>query len=220
MLVTRAADDAAATAARLTALGHEAIVAPLLAPRVLAWTPPGGRLDAVALTSPRALMGGVPVALLDLPCFAVGAASAGAARAAGFARIRAGHEGAHALWAAIAAAGAARVLWLAGRERTEAAVPPGLDVVVCETYAVDLVPLSPAAVEALRASDITALLYSARTAAWFAAEVDAHVVARGSVRVAALSEAVLAAAGSGWRYARAAVVPTEAALFVAGKLTR
>ena len=87
--VTRASPGAEATASRLTALGHAPLIAPLLAVRPIA----GARLDfnrvgAIAFTSAnavKALAAKYPQGGRALPVFAVGEATADAARAAGFA---------------------------------------------------------------------------------------------------------------------------------------
>lgn len=92
--VTRAQPGASATAAALRALGHSALVAPLLAVEPIA----DARLElegvaALAFTSANAVR--VYAALSgrrDLPAYAVGEATAGAARAAG---LVVAHVGAH-----------------------------------------------------------------------------------------------------------------------------
>jgi uroporphyrinogen-III synthase len=90
--VTRAQPGAQATAARLRALGHEPVVAPLLEVRPI----PGAAIDlegvgAVAFTSANAVrvFAGLSPER-DLPVFAVGEATAAAARAAGFSAVTAG----------------------------------------------------------------------------------------------------------------------------------
>src|SRR5512146_1138627 len=93
VLVTRPREEAVALAARLEALGYTPVIAPMIAVRFL----PDAVMDAsgiqaVAFTSAngaRALAAarvGAEVAR-DLPAFAVGKATAAAARAAGFREI-------------------------------------------------------------------------------------------------------------------------------------
>jgi len=98
LLVTRPAPDAERTARRLSALGHDAIVEPLLR---LELPPPADVADpaAIAVTSRNGVraLAAWPRARgwHALPHFAVGAATAEAARAAGFADVRsAGGDGA------------------------------------------------------------------------------------------------------------------------------
>lgn len=113
--ITRAQSGAARTAARLTALGFEPVVAPLLTirplpdalPRFLAAAPDLTTVAALAFTSPNgveAFAALVPAPLLrDRPVFAVGDATAEAARAAGFADARSAAGDIHALARLIAA---------------------------------------------------------------------------------------------------------------------
>lgn len=218
VLVTRPEPAATATAARLARLGHEAIVAPLLTVRALEWEWPEMPVEALAVTSANAFAG--LRALPELPLFAVGDATAAAARRHGVRDVRAPGGDVAALWAAVRAAGFARALHLAGRERTAAAVPGGLTVEVRAVYAADLAEALPDDMAAaLRAAAVDwTLLYSARTAGGFARLVDAAGIARAALSIAAISSAALAAAGRGWRAAVAAATPDEAGLFAAAGL--
>lgn len=89
LLVTRPEEDAQATAALLASRGHEAVVEPLVAIKIV----PGPNLDlrgvqALLVTSANGVRAFVARdGRRDLPVFAVGDASARAARAAGFARV-------------------------------------------------------------------------------------------------------------------------------------
>jgi uroporphyrinogen-III synthase len=87
VLVTRAAEDAARTARRLAERGHQAAVAPVTTIEPTGTPPPQEPWDALLLTSAHAVPA---LAALDRrrPVFAVGARTAAAARAAGFAEIR------------------------------------------------------------------------------------------------------------------------------------
>ncbi len=211
ILVTRPAPGGAATAERLRALGHEVRLEPLLGFEAVPWVPPAEAPEALLLTSAAAarLAGAVPPALLAVPVHAVGAATAAAARAAGFGDVRVGGGGAQALLDAMAAAGVRQVLHLAGKDRTAVAVPAGLALVIRTVYRARLEPLA-----ALPAVDWV-LLYSARTAGQFAAEVDRLGGDRAAFAIAAISPAALAAAGPGWRRAVAAEAPDEDALLAA-----
>jgi uroporphyrinogen-III synthase len=90
VLVTRPHDDAVETAARLAALGHEAIIAPLLEIRFR----DGAEIaldgvQAILATSANGVRAlSRRTARRDVPLFAVGRQSADAARAAGFADVR------------------------------------------------------------------------------------------------------------------------------------
>jgi uroporphyrinogen-III synthase len=96
VLVTRPSPGAEETAGRLKALGFDPVLAPMLSIRGLPFAPPPGRVDAVVLTSRNGLMGLTP-SLRGTPVFAVGAATAAAARDAGFADVRSADADAAAL---------------------------------------------------------------------------------------------------------------------------
>ncbi|MEJ6789677.1 uroporphyrinogen-III synthase [Brevundimonas sp. BR2-1] len=90
--VTRAEPGATRTAARLTALGFEAVVAPLLEIRPLAARVDLDGVTALAFTSRNgveAFAGLSPER--GLPVFAVGDATAAAARFCGFGKVRSAH---------------------------------------------------------------------------------------------------------------------------------
>lgn len=92
ILVTRPADEAQRTASRLTALGHDVLVAPVLRIEPLTDAPIGaGPWSAVLLTSGNAARAvtahAKASALTKLPVFAVGRQTAQAARLAGFSDI-------------------------------------------------------------------------------------------------------------------------------------
>ena len=110
--ITRTQPQADATAARLLALGFEPVVAPVLVTRPVADAGVDlSGVEALAFTSAtgvRAFAGLSPAR--DLPVFAVGSATAEAARTAGFDDVQIGGGDVHALVAAILAATPGRVL--------------------------------------------------------------------------------------------------------------
>ena len=107
--VTRAEPGAARTADRLTALGFTPIVTPLLTlaplPGALDAAPSPDAVAVLALTSPNGVEAFAPLTphFRDHPVFAVGDATAEAARAAGFADVRSASGDIHALARLIAA---------------------------------------------------------------------------------------------------------------------
>lgn len=107
--VTRAEPGAARTADRLTALGFEPVVVPLLTlaplPVALNAAPEPDAVAVLALTSPNGVEAFAPLIprFRDHPVFAVGDATAEAARAAGFANVRSASGDIHALARLIAA---------------------------------------------------------------------------------------------------------------------
>lgn len=180
-------------------------------PRAVAWALLPGDWQAVAFTSAAApALGGAGLAALThLPAYAVGAATGDAAKAAGFGDVRVARGDASAVFTKVAGDGCTRLLHLAGADRSAALVPDGLSVGVVTVYAADLADALPAA-----AFDL-ALLYSARTAAHFAALFGGD---RAGLRIGALSPAIAAAAGMGWAAIDVAAEPTEDALFAAARL--
>ncbi|MEO8925963.1 MAG: uroporphyrinogen-III synthase, partial [Caulobacteraceae bacterium] len=105
--ITRALPGALVTARRVRGQGFEAVVAPLLAVRALGEGPIDLKgIGAIAFTSANGVAAfAVRSPARGLPVFAVGEATAAAARAAGFARVRSADGDVEALATAIAAHG-------------------------------------------------------------------------------------------------------------------
>ena len=102
VLVTRPEPGAAETAARITALGLRPIIAPLLMiAQRHATLPPSARVQAIVATSRNAIPA-LPTSHRHLPLFAVGAATARHARAAGFEQVTSAGADAMALAALLA----------------------------------------------------------------------------------------------------------------------
>jgi uroporphyrinogen-III synthase len=171
--VTRAEPGAGETAKRLTQLGHEALVAPLLTVRRLVEGEPDLRgVGALAFTSANGVRAFAELsARRDLLVFAVGEATAAAARQEGFADIHAGAGDVGALAAEIAGrrgdlggevlhAGAAEPAGdLAGALR--AAGVPVRALALYQTVAAD--PLPPAGLDDLTGTQAV-LLHSPKAA--------------------------------------------------------
>jgi uroporphyrinogen-III synthase len=212
-LVLRPEPGAAATVKRAQALGLTATAVPLFTIIPLAWAAPDPAAhDALMLTSANALRhGGDALARYrHLPVYAVGEATAAAARAAGFADIRTGTGDAADLLDLMAAQGVRRPLHLAGREHRDAG-HAALTISRRLVYAADPVEALPAAGRDALAAGAVALLHSARAAAVFQGFMKEH----GAIRIAAISPAVAEAAGSGWRAVAVASSPDDAALLKA-----
>lgn len=103
VLVTRPAEDGADTAAHLKALGHEALLAPLLTTHFFdSPAPVLEDVQAILATSANGVRAFARrSSRRDFPIFAVGAQTAEAARAAGFADVRDADGNAEALAAAV-----------------------------------------------------------------------------------------------------------------------
>lgn len=178
--VARPEPGAARSAARLRALGHAPLVAPVMETARTGQPAPEGRFDAAILTSANAAL---PLAELagirDLPIFSVGGRTAEAAAAAGFSRvIDADGDGAD-LAARIAQAlpAGARLLHAAG---TDIKAEPGRSLqaggyalTIWQVYTVLPVARLPEAVAAAliegAAEPLEAVLHYSRRSAAFAA---------------------------------------------------
>lgn len=194
----------AATAAQIEALGHEAIRLPLFEVVPLDWTlaDPADH-DALILTSANTLRhGGARLARYKaLPVHAVGAATAAAARAAGFEVVATGEHGVEALLTEARVAGVERALHLGGHERNEGGAPITRAVAV---YASD-----PVIIGGIDLRGATALLHSRRAALRLAELV---VGERSETALVAISDAVAEAAGKGWRSVNVADRPADATM--------
>jgi uroporphyrinogen-III synthase len=233
VLVTRAAGDAARTAARLAERGHEALPAPVLSIEPTGDAPPAGPWDGAILTSAHAVpaLAGLLAGPLaepsaepsaGRPVFVVGGRTAAAARAAGLAPVHVA-EGEAASLARLVAAGLpppSILLHVAGRHRKpepEATLrDAGYPVLVWETYeAREASALPDAAVDALRTGKLDAVLhYSRRSAECFvrlAEEGGLAAQARSIIHLCLSADVALPFRKGGFTVA-VAVVPGEAAL--------
>ncbi len=197
------------TAAALRALGLEVRQVPLFAVVPVYWTPPSPiGFDGLLLTSANAVRhGGAGLdAFKRLPVVAVGAATAEAATGAGFAVAVAGTDDARAVVAEARDRGFARLLHLAGRDRSD--VGDGIEAIT--VYASDAVPLD-IGIAALF-EDAVVLVHSVRAAARLAELVDVAGDERSRIVVVAISRAVGDAVGAGWGDVAVAAEPSDAAL--------
>jgi len=210
LLVLRPEPGATATRRAAEALGLTTIVAPLFEVRPLEWTPPAEPPQAVLMTSAHAArLGGEELRpLLDRPLYAVGEATAVAARGAGFTHVRVGEAGVDAIVARAEADGIRHLLHLTGREH-RAPLDTSLTIERRLVYAAEAVTTLPEAARAALPHAI-ALLHSPRAAALFASLVD-----RQGLRIAAISAATREAAGEGWKSVAIAEQPTDASLLAA-----
>jgi uroporphyrinogen-III synthase len=197
----------AATAGRLEAIGLSAIRLPLFEVQPLDWSiPDPARFDGLFLTSANAprLAGPGLARLAALPAYVVGEATALAARAAGLSVAMVGDSDGAALVAA--ASGVTRGLLLSGRERALDA--GGIITEAIAVYASEPRPIGDADLGALTHSVV--LLHSPRAARRLSDLIDP--ARRATIRIAALSPAILTAAGPGWEQTYAAHLPTDDAL--------
>lgn len=198
------------TCARIAAAGGVPLALPLFEVRALAWTPPpAGRFDALILTSANAVRhaGAALDGYRALPVFAVGEATAAAASAAGLTVVVTGNKDAIDLADRMATRGIERALHLAGRDRARADLPGVAETVA--VYASEPIVPTPGHLSALAGT--VALIHSPRAGAHLAALVPDPV----TVRIAAISDAALTAAGTGWASSRVAEYPSDKSLIAA-----
>lgn len=215
LVVLRPAPGASQTLERARARGWEASSHPLFRIAALDWTPPAAtRFEAVLMTSANAARhGGAGLAgFTGLPLYAVGAATAKAARAAGFADIVAGDRDGAAIAARLRRDGHRHIVHLAGAT-TRPFDETGLSITRIPVYAAE--PCEPEGLEEALKKNPIVLLHSPRAARRFRLWCEARGLDKPGVRLVAISPNALGEAGEGWQAAIAADAPDEAAMFAA-----
>jgi uroporphyrinogen-III synthase len=211
-LALRPEPGLSATLDKARALGLAITGLPLSEIRAVPWDcPDPARFDGLLIGSANAILeGGAKLARLTAkPVYAVGEATAAAARAAGFSVAMVGSGGLQGVLDAIA--GPCRLLRIAGEEHVPLAPPAGVTFDTVIAYRSVTLPLDPAA-PLLASGAALVLLHSAATASHFAAECDRLGLPRETVALAALGPRIAAAAQTGWRAVHTAPRPDEAAL--------
>lgn len=212
LVVIRPEPGCAASVSAARDLGLEAHGFPLFAIRPLPWqAPPADEFDALLVGSANAFRHGGPdlERYRSLPVHAVGAATANAARAAGFSVATTGSGGLQTVLDAIASH--TRLLRLAGAERIALSPPASVMMIERAVYASEPQP-APPALAALLAAPAVILLHSAEAARHLATECDRLGLAREHLGLATIGPRVSAAAGAGWRALATAANPSESAL--------
>jgi uroporphyrinogen-III synthase len=240
VLVTRPQASAAATAARLEALGHEAIVLPMME----AVHQPQAALDALSLphgalavTSAEAIRALMQVKdevspHLPTPIFCVGPATAEAARQFGFQSVVTSYATGRALAQLIAEIlrstggpgglvyGPGGLVYLAGLPRSPgfetALQQEGIGCRVAEVYRMSPIAHTPETIENLLSSrkPQAVLFYSHETARhFFALDAMATKTAFRDMRLLCLSDHVADAVPRGIGHIAIAAEPTETSLF-------
>ena len=220
LIVIRPEPGGAATVAAARALGLEAHGFPLFAIAPVVWEAPSG-IDALLLGSANALRHAGPglAAYAGLPAYAVGEATAAAARAAGLDVVATGRGG---LQAVLPQVRHRHLLRLAGAERVALIPPPGVTIAERVVYAAAPVAMPGALALLLSARALpgaVVALHSAAAARHFTAEAARIGLDRQRIALAALGPRIAAAAGDGWRAVRWAVRADDAALLaLAGEM--
>lgn len=194
---------ATATVARAQERGLEALGLPLFEIEPLAWKPPEiGGFDGLLLTSANAVRhaGNGLKQLGGLPAYAVGSATADAARNAGFDIAAMGTADVERLLHSVNSD--LRLLHLCGEHYKEVAAPQKItSLPVYRSKAKESVDISAA-------QGAVALIHSPRAGMRFAELVRD----RASISIAAISAAAAHAIGKGWASVDSAEAPTDDAL--------
>ena len=171
-----------------------------------------GRYDALLIGSANVFRHGGPglAALRSLPVYAVSEATANAALAAGFARVKSGGGAMQALLGELDH-DHHRLLRLTGQERVSLILPNGVSIDERVVYASQPRAL-PAELDALLRQPAVIALHSAEAAQHLTAECVRCGIRRAPLRLAALSARIGAAAGDGWGEVAAAAMPDDKAL--------
>ena len=204
LLVLRPEPGASETVRRAHAQGLDAVAIPLFEIETLRWEVPEiGSFDGLLLTSANGVRhaGEKLQALRGLPVYAVGQATADAAREAGFDVAAAGDAGVDRLLGSIEAD--LRLLHLCGEDRRPPAEPRQriTSIVVYRAQ-----PAEAPKIESVR--EVVALIHSPRAGIRFAELMHE----RASISVAAISAAAAEAVGGGWAAVETAGEPTDDAL--------
>ena len=201
LLILRPEPGNSATAARARALGLMPVQRPLFAVGALPWAAPDpAAFDGLLFTSANAIRHGGPelAKLKMLDVFAVGEATAEAARTAGFRVAMTGVGGVDALLAMLP--GHQRLLHLTGADHRRADTRH----LVMPQAVYLTVPLAPE----IPAGEQVAMVHSPRAGARLADLAPR----RASIAVAAISEAAARACGGGWGSLEWPALPNDADL--------
>jgi uroporphyrinogen-III synthase len=212
LLALRPEPGLAATLEKARGLGLAITGCALSEIRSVAWDcPDPARYDGLLIGSANAILhGGEGLEhLTDKPVYAVGEATASAARAAGFTVAMVGSGGLQGVLDTIA--GPRHLLRIAGEERIVLTPPPGVTFDEVIAYRSQPLPLDPA-LPVLAGGEALVLLHSAATARHFAGECDRLAVPRTGITLAALGPRIAAAAGERWAAVHLAAQPDEASL--------
>lgn len=156
------------------------------------------RYDALLISSAMVLRhGGHGLGpLKSLPVYAVGEVTAAVAREAGFTVVASGSGSLQALLGELAPEHK-HLLRLAGAERVSLTLPKGVTIEDRVVYAANPRDMPPELVTLLRQPAIVAV-HSAEAARHLSEQCVRHGIRRATLRLAALSPRILAAAGDGW----------------------
>lgn len=216
LLALRPQPGLAATLEKARAMGLVITGCALSEIRAVGWEcPDPAEIDGLLIGSANAVLhGGENLAqLTGKPVYAVGEATANAARAAGLIVAVTGSGGLQGVLDAIPAP--CHLLRIAGEEHVPLTPPTGVtfaEVIAYRSVSLPLDPAAPLLASGQENAKPLVLLHSAATARHFAAECDRLALPRAQITLAALGPRIADAAGVGWAAVHTADRPDEAAL--------
>ncbi|WP_379920759.1 uroporphyrinogen-III synthase [Erythrobacter sp. R86502] len=212
LIALRPEPGLSATVAKAGEMGLAITGLPLSEIRALEWDcPEPDGIDGLLIGSANAILHGGPniARVAGKPVYAVGEATAAAARSAGFTIAMTGSGGLQGVLDTIAAP--CHLLRIAGEEHVPLVPPAGVTFAEVIAYRSAFLPLDPVR-SALSQGGALVLLHSAATARHFAMECDRLGLVRRNIVLAALGPRIAAAAGTGWGAVHTATQPDEATL--------
>lgn len=201
------------TLAAARELGLAVIGRPLFDVVPLRWKAPAvGDFDGLLIGSANAIRHGGEALedFMQLPVYAVGEATAEAAREASFTIAQTGSGGLQGLLDSLQPP--LKLLRLAGAEHVALTPPEGVSITERIVYEVRAIPLTGSDEISLRAAKPLVLLHSAAAARHFASECIRRGLDRARISLACIGPRVAEAVGDGWREVQSAPQPDDAAL--------
>lgn len=175
--------------------------------------PDAGAYDGLLVGSSNAFrdVGPQLELLTSLPVYAVGDATAEAAREKGFIVSRTGKGGLQSLLDDLAGR-EMRLLRLAGESRVELTPPAAVTIENRTVYRTVPLDITPVVSKAMREQGGVALLHSGEAAARLAAECTRLDIDRSNITIAALGPRIAKMAGDGWKSVEISKQTSDAAL--------
>ena len=226
LITTRPHEDALRDCAELSAGGISCLPAPMLEIiNIDADITKADSADAIVLTSRHAAPMLAAHALIDKPCYCVGASTAASASAAGFRQVIAGPGDGEGLSAMIAADQVSSVFWASavdtGFNLTSALAQHGITTIQEPIYKAATTSGFPEDVTAaIKADEVAAvLMHSGRAGEHFDRLMQASGVADKKAHITAIVISPRAArlCGDGWRNIIAVDPPRRSAMFAAAR---
>ncbi|NVD43559.1 uroporphyrinogen-III synthase [Qipengyuania atrilutea] len=214
LVIIRGEPSASRTLAAARDAGIDARAFPLFEAQALPWEPADpARYDALLIGSANAVRhGGSALAdLKRLPVYAVGQATAAAAREAGFDIAHVGSGGLQNVLDRLGSEPPLRLLRLAGEKHVPLTPPARTRMDTRIVYRIDDKPF-PSALTGMLKDGAVAALHSAEAALHFRSECERAELDLSRIALFVIGPRVAAAAGPGWASVNSASTPDDTAL--------